>query len=230
MKIKFILGIVTAVSAAVLISSSDRINRDGSSEALLNTLEDIPTIQAFLKDPVPEADLKRIVRAGVNAPSGMNRQPWHFTVISSPAEIEKLATAQKESMKNMKFPPAPPKGMDMPAGAPPKMPNGPKSGLGDSPAVIIISCLPGSEFDAGLACECMNDMANALGYGTKIVGSVTMLFNGENKAEYYGKFQIPEGQEIIEAILIGKVNTADYDAVSTASPRNPIEEVVTFLK
>jgi len=230
MKIKYFLGSIAAVAAIAFLSSS-KLNKNNSSDDLLKTLEDIPTIQAFLKEPVPDADLKRIVNAGINAPSGMNRQPWHFTVISSPEEIEKLADAQKKSMENMKFPPMPPKDMQMPVGERPQMPagKGPKSGLGDSPVVIVISCVPGSEFDAGLACECMNDMANLLGYGTKIVGSVTMLFNGENKAGYYEKFQIPEGQEIIDAILLGKVNTEGYDAVSSASPRNPVEKVVTFL-
>jgi len=230
MNIKCFLVTVATIAAITFLSSSAKV-KNSSSDNLLKTLEDIPTIQAFLKDPVPEADLIRIVNAGINAPSGMNRQPWHFTVISNPEEIEKLAAAQKESMKNMKFPPMPPKDVQMPAGERPKMPagNGPKSGLGDSPVVIVISCVPGSEFDAGLACECMNDMANLLGYGTKIVGSVTMLFNGEKKADYYEKFQIPEGQEIIEAILLGKVNTEGYDAISSASPRNPVEKVVTFL-
>jgi len=114
----------------------------------------------------------------------------------------------------------------------PKMPSGnrPKSGLGDSPVVIVISCNPGSEFDAGLACECMNNMANLLGYGTKIVSSVTLLFNGENKAQYYQKFQVPEGQNIVAAILLGKVDEKAYDAVSSATPRNSFENVVSFVK
>ena len=99
-----------------------------------------------------------------------------------------------------------------------------------SPAVIIISCIEGSEFDAGLACEAMNDMANLLGYGTKIVSSVTLLFNGEKKAGYYKQFNIPEGQTIVAAILLGKVDKDGYDAVSSASARIDFDQVVTFVK
>ena len=221
---------------------------------LLKIAEDIPTIQSFLMDPVPEADIERIVNAGVNAPSGMNMQPWHFTVVSNPETIKQLAEAQKESMKNMKFPPMPkdmpkmgdgpkpgegPKPGDAPnmgegpkPGEGPKFPGGrgPKSGLGDSPLLIIVSSTERGEFDAGLACESMNTMANLLGYGTKIASSVKILFDGENKENYYAQFQIPEGQHIVTAILVGKVNTENYDAVTTATPRKPQTEVVTYLK
>lgn len=238
MKRFFVFG---AVIAGVVVAISSCANTPAVEEqgvAADAIIEDVPTVQAFLMDPVPEADLQRIANAGLNAPSGMNRQPWHIAVVSNAEQIAAMAEAQKSSMK---FPPMPggavppPPGAGMPAGAPAGMPmpptgKGPKSGLGDSPVVIVISCVPGSEFDAGLACECMNDMANLLGYGTKIVSSVTMLFNGENKDQYYEQFQIPEDQKIVAAILLGKVNTAEYDAVSSATPRNPADQVITYVK
>ena len=54
-----------------------------TNESLLQIVEDLPTTQAFLKDPIPDADIQRIVNAGINAPSAMNKQPWHFTVVSN---------------------------------------------------------------------------------------------------------------------------------------------------
>ena len=222
MKRKFLFGAISAVAVIALCA----FDGDGTS-----IVEDIPTCQAFLKDPVPDADLQRIVRAGVNAPSAMNMQPWHFTVVTDENVINELVAAQRKSMGNMKRPPMP---KDMPKGMPkggPKPPTGrgPRSGLGDSPAVIFISCKPGGEFDAGLACEAMNDMANILNYGTKIVSSVKMIFGGDDKKALYKMLQVPEGQEIEAAILIGKADTAAVDAVSSATPRNPFEEVVSFL-
>jgi len=244
MKYKFTFGALAAFATLALCSFQLGISNNNASaddKDLLKIVEDIPTAQAFLKDPIPEADIERIVNAGVNAPSAMNKQPWHFTIISNTETIKQLAEAQKQGMK------FPPMGKDMPKDAPkmgagdrpappaggmPKMPGGrgPKSGLGDSPLVIIVSCADGGEFDAGLACECMNDMANMLGYGTKIASSVKMLFDGEKKAEYYAQFQIPDGQHIVTALLIGKVNDEAYDAVTSATPRNAREQVVTILK
>ena len=201
-----------------------------TNESLLQIVEDLPTTQAFLKDPIPDADIQRIVNAGINAPSAMNKQPWHFTVVSNAELIQQMAQDQQAAMKKMQMPPkdAPKAG----EGDKPKPPTskGPKSAMGDSPVVIVISCAEGSELDAGLACESMNDMANLLGYGTKIASSPSIYLNGENKAAYYEKLQIPEGQRVVTVLLLGKINTELYDAKTAATPRNPKEQVVSFVK
>ncbi|MCR5331808.1 MAG: nitroreductase family protein [Lachnospiraceae bacterium] len=36
---------------------------------------DIPTTQAFLEEPVSDADIQAILTAGINSPSAMNSQP-----------------------------------------------------------------------------------------------------------------------------------------------------------
>lgn len=43
---------------------------------------------------VPEADLERLLEAGRRAPSGRNRQPLEFIVVTDPKTIAALATAQ----------------------------------------------------------------------------------------------------------------------------------------
>ena len=48
-------------------------------------VEDIPTIQAFLDEPVPDSDLQKIVNAGINSQSAMNGQSWHFSVVTNKA-------------------------------------------------------------------------------------------------------------------------------------------------
>jgi len=50
----------------------------------METLEAIMTrrsIREFTKDPVSEGDLQDLLRAGMQAPSAKNEQPWHFIVI-----------------------------------------------------------------------------------------------------------------------------------------------------
>lgn len=42
---------------------------------------------------VPDADLKRILEAGLQAPSGYNMQPWRFIVVRSPEQRRKLRAA-----------------------------------------------------------------------------------------------------------------------------------------
>jgi nitroreductase len=45
------------------------------------------TCRRFRQDPVPESDLERIVDAGRYAPSGFNKQPQRFAIISSPGKV-----------------------------------------------------------------------------------------------------------------------------------------------
>ena len=51
------------------------------------------SIRSFKDWPLAEDDLEQIVRAGIYAPSGMNRQSWHFSVLTGKDLIRKLASA-----------------------------------------------------------------------------------------------------------------------------------------
>ena len=59
----------------------------------LSFIYDIPTHQAFTADKVSDTDIAKIVNAGINAPSGMNYQPWFFAVVDDPdtAKVSALA-------------------------------------------------------------------------------------------------------------------------------------------
>src|SRR5262249_31381508 len=48
---------------------------------------------SFDGEPVPEADLREILDAGIHAPSGYNIQPWRFVVVHSPEMKQKLQAA-----------------------------------------------------------------------------------------------------------------------------------------
>ena len=53
-----------------------------SDTQALSLVTDIPTTQYFTDEAVKEEDVTTILTAGVNAPSAMNGQPWHFTAIT----------------------------------------------------------------------------------------------------------------------------------------------------
>lgn len=53
----------------------------------METLEAIYTrrsVRDFKNDPISEADLGDLLKAGMQAPSARNEQPWHFIVIDDP--------------------------------------------------------------------------------------------------------------------------------------------------
>jgi nitroreductase len=60
---------------------------------LMETLQAIYTrrsVRDFKTDPVSEDDLHDLLRAGMQAPSARNEQPWHFIVIDDPALLHAI--------------------------------------------------------------------------------------------------------------------------------------------
>lgn len=59
----------------------------------METLEAIYTrrsVRNFKHDPVPDDDVQDLLRAGMQAPSARNEQPWHFIVIDEPAVLHAI--------------------------------------------------------------------------------------------------------------------------------------------
>jgi nitroreductase len=49
--------------------------------------------------PIPDADLKKILEAGLNAPSGYNMQPWRFVVVRTEEQKRRLRAASFNQAK-----------------------------------------------------------------------------------------------------------------------------------
>lgn len=54
---------------------------------------------SFDGSPIPDADLLKILQAGLQAPSGYNLQPWRFVVVRSPEQKKKLRAASFNQAK-----------------------------------------------------------------------------------------------------------------------------------
>ncbi|MGB8536394.1 MAG: nitroreductase family protein [Acidobacteriaceae bacterium] len=54
---------------------------------------------SFDESPIPDADLRKILQAGLQAPSGYNLQPWRFIVVRSPEQKKKLRAASFNQAK-----------------------------------------------------------------------------------------------------------------------------------
>jgi nitroreductase len=54
---------------------------------------------SFESTPVHEADLKKIIEAGLSAPSGYNLQPWRFVVVRDPEQRKRLRQAAMDQAK-----------------------------------------------------------------------------------------------------------------------------------
>jgi nitroreductase len=49
------------------------------------------SIRKYTSDPVKDEDINKMLRAGMAAPTGGNRKPWHFIVIKERVTLDRLA-------------------------------------------------------------------------------------------------------------------------------------------
>ncbi len=177
-------------------------------------LGEIKTCQYFTEDPVDEEDIEIILNAGINAQSGMNRQDWHFTAVTSLDIMEEIGDDMNTPRTT---------GTDQLS----------RAMIADAPLVIIISCGEDEDYDAGLATQAMNSAALALGYGTKIISSPTSVLNGENQDYYRELLEIPEDMETVGMLLVGTpLDTSDMDpdTITGATSRKDFDEITTILQ
>jgi iodotyrosine deiodinase len=64
-----------------------------SGRALLERLRSRRSIRSFSADPVPRECIELAIRAAGTAPSGANRQPWHFAAVSDPEVKRRIRLA-----------------------------------------------------------------------------------------------------------------------------------------
>ncbi len=58
------------------------------------------TIRHFSERPVPRAVIEQAVLTAGTAPSGANKQPWHFAVVSDPALKQRIRAAAETAERN----------------------------------------------------------------------------------------------------------------------------------
>ena len=58
------------------------------------------SIRSFSEEPVPRDVIAECIRAAGMAPSGANRQPWHFVVIGDPATKSRIRAAAEKAERS----------------------------------------------------------------------------------------------------------------------------------
>jgi len=173
----------------------------GIDAAMVEKLLEIKTARKFTDELVPCGDIETILRAGVNAPSGHNRQPWHFTAITNKALLDEIDTA---------------------AGKPKE-----RLSLAGSPLAIVISADESSSlavFDCGTASDRMAAAAIALGYGVKSIATPVNVIS----EKYMDRLGISDKFRPVAILLVGR-EVPDADAISAATTRDPFDEKVDLI-
>ena len=146
------------------------------------------SVRMYKDMPVERCKLQKIVECGINAPSGMNKQPWQVRVVDSREYIDGITDVFRKANPRMaddaSF----------------------KNIFRNAPAVIFIaSPADGSgQLDCGLLGENMILAAQSMGLGTCCLGGPVAFMNGNADAKpYVERLNLPEGYKLLYAIAVG---------------------------
>lgn len=158
------------------------------SAVVTNTIMERRSVRKYLDRQVERAKLEAIVKCGINAPSGMNKQPWEVRVVDS----EKFVAGISEIYRRK----------DERAAADPDF----KNMFRNAPAVIFVaSPADGSgQLDCGLLGQNMMLAAKAMGLGTCCLGGpIRFMKTDDEAAPYLESLGFTEGYELLYAIAVG---------------------------
>ncbi len=178
------------------------------SNDVIKAIMDRRSIRRYLDKPVEHEKLEVVVRCGINAPSGMNRQPWIVRVVENQQLINDVTEVyKKENAEQVKRDPTF------------------KNMFRNAPNLICV-CTPknGGDLDAGLLGENMMLAAQSLGLGTCCLGGPVRFLNSNANAKFFiDRLDIPEGYQLNYILAIGYP-----DESPAAKPRDPSK--VKFIK
>ncbi|HML37773.1 MAG TPA: nitroreductase family protein [Bacillota bacterium] len=169
-------------------------------------------------DQLPEDEkLMAIAQAGIQAPSGMNRQGWQVIVVKDKNLIDEM---EAEGMKILS-------GMGDKSMYERIMARGGKL-FYNAPCMIVVAikeAFPkGAELiDCGILAQNIVLAATSLGIANLHCGFVGLAFAGGKAADFKRRLKFPEGYECGMGVLLGY-------AANTAEPHLPDQEKITVIE
>jgi nitroreductase len=82
--------IFTMLALAMTAGVSAQVENK-EAQAAINNIMTRTSIRQYTDEPVSKADVETMLRAGMAAPTAVNRQPWHFVAVTDKAKLAELA-------------------------------------------------------------------------------------------------------------------------------------------
>lgn len=193
MKIRNILMLaaVALSSAACCNQKCDKCAEETSAcvDKGAVVIENIMTrrsVRKYTAQPVSRDTLMTIAKCGINAPNGMNRQPWEVRILDNKATIDSLTAifkakeprfAQDSTMVNM---------------------------FRNAPAVIFVAAVDGAQLDCGILGENMALAAWGMGLGSCFLGGpIAFIKNTPEMQPFLASLSLSENAELVYALGVG---------------------------
>lgn len=142
--------------------------------------------RGYTQDQISKEELDALLTAGLQAPTGANKQELHFTVVKGDNPILAEIENEKNARRNIE--------------------HAEHNFYYEAPILIVISAESGykwSKVDAGIAVENIALLSEEMGLGNLIIGCIYDALHGEKGKYFSEKLAIPEGYEFEIAIAVG---------------------------
>ena len=178
------------------------------ANATINAMMDRRSIRKYKDKPVEHAKLEQIALCGINAPSGMNQQPWEIRIVEDYSLIQQLTDIYKKANAEQ-------------VSRDPDF----KNMFRNAPNIICVATPKGrGQLDAGMLAQNMMLAAQSLGLGTCCLGGpVRFLISSEEAKPYLVRLDFSPDYELLYILAVGYP-----DESPAAKPRD--EGKVKYIK
>lgn len=172
--------------------STDSANEQSQANKnqTIETIMSRRSIRQYKPQAVGRDTMQTIVKCGINAPNGMNKQSWAIRVVDNPEYINGITEVFKKKNQD-------------------RIANDPnfKNMFRNAPTVVFIandSSYELSQIDCGLLGENMILAAQSMGIGSCCLGSpIRFMLTEPEAAEYVKRLELPEGYNLLYCIAFG---------------------------
>jgi len=154
--------------------------------------------RSYKTNPIEDEKVKAIIKAGLESPTANNKQAFQLVAVSDPEFLNQL---DQNGIQNI------------PGGAPDWIKKRGNHLFYNAPLIIFVfineTDNPYAKLDGGIVSENIVLAAESLGLATCHCGMAKLSFQGELGPELLKKFNLPEGFEFANSVLIGYDNTPE---------------------
>jgi len=182
---------------------------------VIKAINERRSIRFYEATPVKDEDIETILNCAKIAPSALNRQSWHFTVMRDRALMDEISAANKELALASGIP------MEIEKASEPDYDNF----RGAKVAILIAGedAAPYAMADCANAAMVMTLVATSLGLGSCYIASYTRALRTPDGASLLARLNLPEGYSPMFAACLG--HTAEQP-----KPRKPLKpDTVSYI-
>ena len=156
------------------------------------------SIRKYKEEQIGDTEIQSILESAVHAPSAMNQQKWHFSVVQNRELLDRMMEAAREYLlkSNVEF-------------LVERAQNPEFDIFYQAPTVVVITADEKARFieiDCGAAAQSIALAAESLNIGSCLIAMSSFVFESEMAAELRQELGIPEGYRHVLSVALGYKN------------------------